>query len=143
MSWILALDPGRNKTGAALIRRDDGGLVRRSVLNTLGLVPDLRSFVGTDMDEVHAVVIGDGTSCDSVRDMVERVVPDRVLIETIDEKDTTLEARQLFYDEFPPRGLLGWMPRGLWPEPDVLLDGYAAEILGRRYLEVEKRAARG
>lgn len=134
---ILALDPGSKKVGVALFETS-GKLTSRSVLNLVCLEAELISFLGNHRSRLEVVVVGDGTAEAGFDERLSRVVGSRAKIVKIDETDTTFEARELYYDEFPPSGLMRYLPRGLWPFPDVPLDGYAAEVLGSRYL-LERR----
>ena len=58
----------------------------------------------------------------------------------IDEKNTTWEARRLYYLDNPPRGWRRFVPRGLLV-PGVAVDGYAALLIIERYrrLEIESQ----
>jgi hypothetical protein len=134
---ILALDPGSKKVGVALFE-PSGRLVTRSVLNLVCLEAELISFLGAHRGKLEVVVVGNGTAAAGFDERLARVVGSRAKLVKVDETDTTFEARELYYDEFPPSGLMRFLPRGLWPFPDVPLDGYAAEVLGGRYL-LERR----
>lgn len=133
MGFLLALDPGSQKVGAALLELG-GRLVRRGVLSVLSLESDLGSFVGFELQELEVVVLGDGTHAAAIRARLPAILGRHEAPVEVDERESTLEARRLFYQEHPPGLLLRLLPRGLWPEPDVPLDGYAAEVLARRYL---------
>jgi hypothetical protein len=52
-------------------------------------------------------------------------------LHVVDETNTTFEARALFYEDHPPKGLLRFVPRGLLV-PSAPLDGYAALLIVRR-----------
>jgi hypothetical protein len=120
-----------------VLLRVEGGtkVLRRTVCNFLSLECELMSFVGEDRLRLMAVAMGNGTNSGPVLERLRLVIGEQVPVAEIDETDSTLEARKLFYEEFPPGFLLRLLPPGLWPEPDIPLDGYAAEVLGRRFLE--------
>lgn len=138
---VLALDPGRQKIGAALLT-EDGELLRRAVLSNLGLEADLTSFLGHERGGLQVTVVGDGTTSDALQERLANLVGAEVAVAVVDERESTLEARTLFYRENPPSWPVSWLPSGLWPEPDMPLDGFAAEVLGRRWLAQHTRAAR-
>jgi RNase H-fold protein (predicted Holliday junction resolvase) len=138
---LLAVDPGRQKVGIALLSLE-GEVQRRSVVNFLSLETDLISFLGEDRRRLEVVVVGNGTHVGPVRRRLLGVLGEDLEVVEIDETESTLEARQLFYQEFPPGFFLGLLPRGLWPEPDMPLDGFAAEVLGRRFLDAERAVDR-
>ena len=55
----LGVDPGRDKTGAALVT-GDGALVRQAVLPTACFLEHLRDFPGGDVPA--GCILGDGTT---------------------------------------------------------------------------------
>lgn len=130
---VLGLDPGTHKVGAALLTME-GDVVRRGVLSVLSLRADLASFVGNSTDDLEEIVLGDGTNSSVVLRELVRLFGAGFEPEMMDETASTLEARKLFYENFPPPLPMRILPRGLWPEPDVPLDGFAAEVLVRRFL---------
>ena len=85
-----------------------------------------------DEDEVGEVVVGDGTGGDEVLAEARRILP-RLRFVVVDERFTTLEARDL-YLELHPRRWWGWLLPRFLLVPDEGLDGYAAAVLGRRYI---------
>jgi hypothetical protein len=54
-------------------------------------------------------------------------------VHSVDEKNSTLEARPLYWQEYPRRGLLRLLPISLLAPP-VAIDDFAAVVLGRRFL---------
>lgn len=138
--FLLAIDPGRQKVGVVLLRTEpEIEVVRRTVCNFLSLESEMMSFLGEDRLRLVAVAMGNGTHVLPVQERLRSVIGEGVGITEVDETNSTLEARELFYQEFPPGFLLRLLPPGLWPEPDIPLDGYAAEVLGRRYLAQQGR----
>lgn len=133
-SLVLGLDPGNHKVGAALVSME-GEVIRRGVLSVLSLRADLASFIGNAGDDLEDVVLGDGTNSSVVLRELVRLFGAGFEPVMMDETASTLEARKLFYENFPPPLPMRVLPRGLWPEPDVPLDGFAAEVLVRRYLK--------
>ena len=117
---IAAFDPGRNVGYAELDGR--GMLLRRAVLD----LEELRDL-GIEADRI---VVGSGTG----RNAVLGVLRERGLEpEVIDETATTLEARQYFFRDHPPRGLARLLPAGMRSPPRPI-DDYAAYVIGLRYL---------
>ena len=64
---------------------------------------------------------------------MKKVLPD-VFITVVEEAHSTEEARTLYWQENPPKGLKKLIPLGLLVPP-IPLDAYAAVILVRRFLE--------
>ena len=49
------------------------------------------------------------------------------------KKGRLSEARPLYFRDHPPKGLMRFLPRGLWSPPE-LIDDYAAYAIALRYL---------
>ncbi|MDY6303682.1 MAG: pre-16S rRNA-processing nuclease YqgF [Succiniclasticum sp.] len=139
-SLYLGIDPGRGKTGAALVRAD-GSLRSQCVLRTAGLRKDLPAWLERELGVrniwgLRAVlaggVIGNGTYSAPVRKLLQELLPG-VSWHEIGEAHSTEEARRLYWKLHPPRGWRRLVPLGLQVPPDPL-DGYAAVVQVRRYL---------
>lgn len=78
------------------------------------------------------VCVGNATRSAAVVAMLRARWPE-LPIALVDERNTSLLARQRYYDDHPPRGLLRLVPRGLLV-PKAPLDGYAALLIVERYL---------
>lgn len=120
---VLAFDPGRN-LGAAWVRRD-GTAVRLAILAAADLdrLPLPRGAV---------VLVGDGTGSE---DVVERLRARGVAPTLVDERDTTLMARGLYFRDHPSRGFLRLVPSGMRSPPRPI-DDYAAYAIALRWLGV-------
>lgn len=121
---VLAFDPGRN-LGAAWVR-GDGTLERLAVL----AAGDLERLV---FPPRVVVVVGNGTGSAAVVERLRRRGLEPVLV---DEKDTTLIARQLYFRDHPPRGLARLLPPGMRAPPRPI-DDYAAYVIALRWLETQ------
>lgn len=117
---IIALDPGKN-LGVAWVS-SDSKLVRHEILDFAAL---------QTLDFANAVIIvGDGTGSEAVRNILKTRGLNFVVV---DEEGTTLEARGLYFRDNPPKGLLKFLPKGLWSPPRPI-DDYAAYAIALRYL---------
>jgi hypothetical protein len=125
---ILAVDPGREKCGVAVLSAVR--VLDHRVIPTSGLVP----FVGDVLGEraVAWAVVGDQTSSGEVRKLLEAHFPSLAVV-TIGEERTTLEARRLYFKDHLPRGWRRLLPLSL-QVPPVPHDDYAAIVLGQRFL---------
>lgn len=126
---IVAIDPGRTKCGFAVLS-DDGARLDLAVVATADLASKLQ--LATAGGDVGAICIGHATTSEAVVAMCRAAWP-KIPVVVVDESNTTLEARQRYYLDHPPRGLLRFVPRGLLV-PKVPLDGYAALLIAERYL---------
>ena len=126
---ILAIDPGREKCGLAVVRKD-GSVVLREVVPTMALAARLRE-VGS-AHAVDVVVLGDRTGSKETAEVVRGCLP-QVQIHLVDEHRSTEEARKRYFAENPPRGWRRLIPRGLLVPP-IPYDDHVAIILAERYL---------
>lgn len=122
---IAAFDPGRN-VGYALVD-GEGRLQRRAVLS----VDDVATL---ELPAGAEVVIGGGTGRRALRAALwaRGWTPHEV-----DERDTSLHARELWRRAEPPRGLARLLPPGLRSPPGPI-DDYAAWSIALRYLGLEQ-----
>ena len=81
--------------------------------------------------DIAAVALGHGTHADTVAQMLERL---RLPVHFVDERETTLLARALYFAENPPRGWRRLVPTGMLLPPRPI-DDYAAVLIARRYLK--------
>lgn len=127
---VLAIDPGRSKCGVAIVRAKDGVLAR-----AVAPMDDLLRLLRVLVQQFHpdTVVLGRGTGMKDVEKIV-RQLDSAPPIEIVDETYTSLDARQRFFKEHPPRGLKRLVPTTL-QTPNVAYDDYVAVILAERYLE--------
>ena len=129
---IIGIDPGRSKCGLAVVD-DDGTRKSLAVVPT----PELADRIDEEVraSDVRAICIGHATGSDSIVALCASrwpSIPRRV----VDETNTTLEARRLYYIDHPPKGLWRFIPRGLLV-PNEPLDAYAAVLIVSRS-EVER-----
>lgn len=127
---ILAIDPGREKCGLALLD-ENGMVVEKEVLKRPDLFTRVKLIASRSV--VSAVVVGEGAFGRALeKDLLQRGIQLNVVF--ISEKDSTWLARKRYWKENPPRGLLRFIPSSLL-FPPVPVDDYAAVILGERYLK--------
>jgi len=127
---VVGIDPGLSKCGYAVVTLQ-GQRMTVEVIPTAALQQRLAHDIGTG--SVGMICVGNSTTSGAVMEMVRRTWP-QVAAGFVDETNTTLEARRLYYEDNPPRGLLRFVPRGLLV-PNAPLDGYAALLIIRRWRE--------
>ncbi len=91
--------------------------------------------------KLKAIVIGDGTGSEEHIGWLQKVLPGFPL-HVVDEKFSTEEARVLYWELFPPQGWRRLIPLGLQTPPQPL-DGYAAVVQVRRFLQQEETGTDG
>lgn len=129
---ILAIDPGREKTGIAILKNSD--VLEHEIINSEELVQIIKSLLGKYI--IKTIVMGNGTSSKKKYDLLKREFIDRDIV-LINEYRTTDEARKLYFQENPPKGWKKLIPLGM-QVPPVPVDDYAAIVIGRKYLKDNK-----
>lgn len=130
---VLAVDPGSSKCGIALVHRNNERqlkLVWRCVVPT----PEVAEMAvkANGIQPFSLVIVGSGTRS---RDIVHRLrdAMPSVGILVVDEKDTSLQARERYWEHNPRRGWRKLLPATLQTPPDPI-DDFAAMILAERVL---------
>jgi hypothetical protein len=132
---IVAVDPGREKCGVAVLA-GDGEVLARQVVAVGELAGCIRMVCGER--DVRAVVVGTGTGHAAVKSALMGALSGKTVeIVDVPEFGTTLAARKLYYRYNPARGWRRLLPVGL-RVPSEPLDGYAAEAIGRRYVGLDR-----
>ena len=128
--YILGIDPGSSKTGAALLD-SAGNIVRMDILWMEGFAKNLTKFLQTATPKT--CIIGNGTTSRKLQQTLAGILPGLEII-TCDEAHSTEEARKLYWQLNPPQAWRRLVPIGMLAPP-VPLDAYAAVVLARRYLK--------
>ena len=129
---ILAIDPGREKTGIAILKNSD--VLEHKIINSEELVQIIKSLLEKYI--IKTIVMGNGTSSKKKYDLLKQEFIDRDIV-LINEYRTTDEARKLYFQENPPKGWKKLIPLGM-QVPPVSVDDYAAIVIGRKYLKDNK-----
>jgi RNase H-fold protein (predicted Holliday junction resolvase) len=114
---VLAVDPGKDKVGLAVVSSARGLLMRA--------IEQRKTFA-----DVDTIVVGDRTASHEVVESLRDIT--RLPIVTVDEHRSSMEGRELYLRENPGRGLCRWLPIGL-RVPDRPYDDYVAQVLASRY----------
>lgn len=136
MECIVAVDPGRQKCGVAVLSTGGEVLARRVVARH-----ELTSLLRRWLLEFSpaALVLGDRTGSAQFVDEIKAAGLDRKLeVYLVDEHLSTLEARRRYFAERPPRGLRRLIPLSMQVPPEPY-DDWVAVILGERYLQGRRR----
>jgi len=129
---LLAIDPGTIKCGLAILDSDAKVLLRE--ISPTGTIQNrLEELI--DEWQISRVVYGKSTGAKQMQRLLEELsAKSTFTVHSVDEKNSTLEARPLYWQEYPRRGLLRLLPISLLAPP-VAIDDFAAVVLGRRFLE--------
>lgn len=127
---ILGFDPGRQKCGLAIMGLDRVLYYHQVVSAEMAIatIQDLRKKF-----PISIVVIGDQTSANDWRERLTENLTDSPSIVMVDERYTTLEARDRYWDMNPPHGIYRLLPQSLRRIPRPI-DDIVAILLIERYL---------
>lgn len=126
MSTVLAIDPGRDKCGIAVLS-PQGDILLHEIVPTGALETRVSELAA---EYAPRIIMGDGTTSAATKARIEAQVG---AVTLVDEYRTTEEGRRLYWAENPPRGWRRLVPRGLLT-PAVPVDDFAAVALARRFL---------
>ena len=130
---IVAVDPGREKCGVAVVDREQGPLWQK-VVPSDELLPAVTTLVREY--DCRVVALGNQTSSAVAAQKLKPLLDQSKIEEIymIDEHGSTEKARSRYWEANPPTGWRRFIPIGLLVPP-CAIDDFAAIILGERYLE--------
>ena len=130
---VLAIDPGTAKHGMALVRREADDRIRalwRAIVPPEYLIPKLHEAYA--VEPYVLVIVGAGTgSGPLMHELREHLSSMATLV--VDETNTTLQARERYWEDHPRRGWRRFLPATL-QVPTEPVDAYVAQILAERVL---------
>jgi RNase H-fold protein (predicted Holliday junction resolvase) len=127
---ILGFDPGRDKCGLAVI-----GLDRKLHYHQVVIANEAIATIETLRQQfpVSLMVMGDQTTAKQWKQRLGQELAEPLNIILVDERYTTLEARDRYWQMFPPKGLTKLLPKGM-RQPPRPIDDIVAILLIERYL---------
>ncbi len=130
---IAAVDPGSAKCGVALVRREADGsitLVERAIVPPDALAEKLYEI--HERIPYSLLVVGSGTrSRPLVHEIREKMPSMGILV--VDERDTSLQARERYWQHHKRKGWRRLLPSTM-QTPPVPVDDFVALILAERVL---------
>lgn len=127
---VIAIDPGREKCGVVAVD-GTGKILARSIVAPGKIVEAAARLLEAHLCDV--IVLGDATASRAAQDALTMAFP-RLQVVVVPEKNSTLEAREIYWRENPPRGWRKLVPLSLQVPPEPI-DDFAAVVLARRYLQ--------
>ncbi|MGB9612633.1 MAG: resolvase [Candidatus Margulisiibacteriota bacterium] len=127
---ILALDPGKEKCGLAILDQSGNVLEKKIIApqEVSSLVPLLVAKYS-----LSVIIVGQSAFGKKIeKELLKLELKANIIF--VSEKYSTLEARRRYWQENKPKGLWRLIPTTL-RTPPVPVDDYAAVILGERYLK--------
>lgn len=130
-SYFLGFDPGRDKCGLAIVTEFQQVITHRVILadQALNVINQVLATYA-----IQAIIIGDQTTSKIWQKKLKEGISQEIVIKTVDERNSTLEARDRYWQMFPPQGLTKLLPPGL-RQPPRPIDDIVAILLVERYLK--------
>ncbi|PSN15920.1 resolvase [filamentous cyanobacterium CCT1] len=126
---ILGFDPGRQKCGLAIMGLDRM-LRYQQVIAAEAVLDEITAL--RQQFPISMIVLGDQTASQGWKDTLSQL-PDPPRIMLVDERYTTLEARDRYWQMYPPSGLGRLVPQSL-RKISRPIDDIVAILLIERYL---------
>ncbi|NET25231.1 pre-16S rRNA-processing nuclease YqgF [Okeania sp. SIO1I7] len=128
---ILGFDPGSQKCGIALMDREKQ-LHYHEVVESPEVVTTIKNL--NQKFDIDLIVIGDQTHSKTWKQTLTKIISKTVPIIKIDERYSSLEARDRYWQMYPPQGIFRLIPLGMRIPPKPV-DDIVAIILIERYLK--------
>ena len=126
---ILGFDPGKDKCGIAVMG-GDRALLYHQVLPTGQVILQINDL--SQQYNVTRLVMGDQTTSKQWQQRLTTAFPDLPIL-LVDERYSSLEARDRYWQMYPASFLTGLIPQGM-RQPPRPIDDLVAIILIERYL---------
>ncbi|MDD5593859.1 MAG: hypothetical protein PHG97_03850 [Candidatus Margulisbacteria bacterium] len=123
---ILAIDPGKDKCGLAFLDKA-GKVLEQKIIKRKDLFRLVPHY------QAATIVVGESANGRIVLAELQKHHPGQRIV-LADEKDSTSQARDLYWRANPPRGWRRFVPTSFLTPP-VPVDDYAAVIIGQRFLQ--------
>ena len=127
---ILGFDPGREKCGIAVM--DEGSQLYYHQVILASDVPQIIESLCQQFT-IEMVVMGDQTTSKMWKQKLTDILPESLSIIQVNERYSTLEARDRYWQIYPPKGLTCLIPKGMRTPPRPI-DDIVAIVLIERYL---------
>lgn len=129
-SVILGFDPGKDKCGVAVM-----GLDRQLQYHEVVPSPTAIASIGDLYQKypISLLVMGNQTTSKRWKQQIEEELSPTVNIILVDERYSSLEARERYWQMYPPQGFTKLLPKGMRTPPRPI-DDIVAILLIERYL---------
>ncbi|MFN2341417.1 MAG: Holliday junction resolvase RuvX [Halanaerobium sp.] len=131
MNNLLALDPGRDKVGTAVLSFN-----KEEKEKTIVKIDELLDHLDEIFNkyQIAEIVIGNGTGAEDLKEMISSSHHD-FKIRFVEEEFTTEEAQARYLEEKPMSNYEKMLRKVVSWKIKKPLDDYAALIIGEKYLE--------
>ena len=132
---ILGFDPGRDKCGLAVMGQEQQ-LLYHQVVPSQDAIATIQQLCHKYPIEI--IVMGNQTTAKTWKQKLSSDLMVSVPIVLVDERYSSLEARDRYWQMYPPKGLQRLIPQGM-REPPRPIDDIVAILLIERYLKLGVR----
>jgi RNase H-fold protein (predicted Holliday junction resolvase) len=127
---ILGFDPGKDKCGIAVMGRDRS-VCYHQVVPSESAISTIQSLC--EQFSIELLVLGYQTTSKSWKQKLTQSLSPSIKIVQVDERYSSLEARERYWQMYPARGLSRLIPEGMRTPPRPV-DDIVAIVLIERYL---------
>lgn len=128
---ILGFDPGRQKCGIAVMALDRR-LLFQQVVSAEKAIATIDAL--QQQFPISLMVMGNQTSAKQWKQKVVDELPTSLRVVMVDERYSTLQARDRYWDMYPPKGIGRLLPQKLRSIPRPI-DDIVAILLIERYFD--------
>ena len=128
--FYLGFDPGRDKCGMAVVE-NNCHLHYHEVILSDDVTEKLASLC--QQFPIEQLIMGNQTTAKQWKIQLEKILPRPIPITMVDERNSSVEARDRYWEMYPPQGLNRLIPQGLRVPPRPI-DDIVAILLIERYL---------
>lgn len=126
---VLAIDPGRDKCGLAVLDYKSD-ILYKNITQTTEIMSYLQEIFNNY--RIKEIIIGNGTYSERISDIINRLRSE-IPVHVVDEAYTTVEAEDRYIKEHK-KSWQRWLPFIRW-KPSEPVDDYVAVILAERFLK--------
>lgn len=128
MSRLAALDPGRSKCGLVLIDSQQNRVLAGEVVPPEAVMAWVNHW--HEQQNLDQIIVGNGTGSTQWMQAFDGLTN----VHIVNERGTTLRARERYWDLWPVKGWQRLLPRGL-RLPPCELDAIAALVMAEDHLK--------
>lgn len=130
--FFLGFDPGRDKCGVAIMENNQY-LHYHQVISSDEVINKLTLLC--QQFPIEQLIMGNQTTAKQWKTQLEKALPKTIPITMVDERNSSVEARDRYWLMYPAQGLTRLLPQGLRVPPRPI-DDIVAILLIERYFSL-------
>jgi RNase H-fold protein (predicted Holliday junction resolvase) len=128
LSYYLGFDPGKDKCGLAIVDRQQQ-VIWHEVVQSAAVLAQFTEL--QQQYPIDLLIMGDQTASKQWKNRLQAAFPDLPMVQ-VDERYSSLQARDRYWQMYPPQGLSRLLPQGM-RQPPRPIDDIVAILLVERY----------